>query len=386
MNKLILAYNQKKLRYAYLLDKLLNIILFPLTKNIKPYKLKNIKPKKILVIQSHLLGDLVMVTPMLKTLRKTYPDSQIFLLANEFAKDLLEGLPFVDRIITMRFPWAMYDYSMRNIVDVLKVIKQLRDEKFDLAIDGQIDMRNAFLMYLIYAKRRLGYDITGGRYFLTDVPESPKDIINIFEARLSLLNYLGIETSNVIPELPISFEAEAWVKNYLLENNISPEKLVCVHPGASAKERLWNPEGLAKVIHYLKSLDFFPVIIEGPQDNEIIRSITAFLEYRVPIVKASLKKVVSFIKRCKFIICMDSGIVHIAAAVNTPAIALYGPRSPAMTKPLGNNTLTIWMDGFDCRPCEYGHCKNIGHSCMDAISAKAVIQKVDAILTRYQQI
>lgn len=383
MNKLILGYNQKKLKRAALLDSLLSFVFKPITTNRNRRPISN--PQKILVIQSHLIGDVVMATPMLKAIRRAYPASLIFLLANEFAKDLLEGFPYVDRIVTVKFPWAMYDYSIKNLIDMVKVIKQLRNEKFDLSIDAQIDMRNAFLLYLTGAKRRLGYDITGGRIFLTDVPEFPKNIANLLEARLSLLNYLGVDTKDKTTELPIGQENNDWVDSYLEKHNLNKGKIVGIHPGASKKEKLWQAARFAKVIEFLNSRGYQPVIIEGPNEEKIVTSIISKCKVRPPSLSSNLKNVAAFISRCELTFCLDSAVIHLAGAVNIPTVAIYGPKWPELTKPFNYNIEIIWDESFKCRPCEYGNCKNKNYTCMDAIDADTVIQKIDKMLVLYNE-
>jgi len=321
-----------------------------------------------------------MATPVLKALKKAYPGAKIFFLVNEFGQDLVGGLPYVDRIVSIKFPWSTYDYSLKNLLLVLESIKELRKERFDLAIDAQIDMRNAFLMYLIGAERRLSYDITGGKIFLTDVPSFPENVVNLLEARLSLLNCLGIDTNDKTTELPISQESMEWVNSYLERSQLNKEKIVGIHPGASKKEKLWQPEKFAKVIEYLTFKDYQPVVIEGPNDAEIVSSIIGMSSVTVPIVKTSLKNVVAFISCCRLIICCDSAAIHIAGAVGTPVVALYGPKWPELTKPFNDNIEVLWADDFDCRPCEYGRCKHIGYSCMDAIAVGEVIAKVNKML------
>lgn len=375
-SKIVLGYNQKRLKTAKLIDSLLN----KFCKESKKNHALDFYPKKILVIQSHLIGDVIMATPMLKALKKAYPDSHISLLANKFATDLLEGAPFVDTIITMVFPWAMYDYNVKNLIDMFSLITELRREKYDLAIDAQIDMRNIFLMYLVGAKRRLGYDITGGKAFLTDVPEFPEGLYNLLEGRLSLLNHLYIDTSDKKTELPVEDKSRQWVESFLIQNNLHPQRLVGIHPGASLREKLWQPQRFTEIIDYLRSTGYQPVVIEGPQDKEIVDSIMHGCKTPATRLKTNLKNLVAFISRCRLIVCLDSAAIHIAGAVNVPVIAIYGPKWPELTKPVNDNIEILWSDDFDCRPCEYGHCEHIGHSCMDAISVDAVINKINEML------
>lgn len=382
MLKFTLCYNQKKLKKAYHLNRVLNFM-FGLFICKKGYA-SIINPKKILVIQSHLVGDLIMSVPLLKALRRGYPEAKIFLLANKFANELLENAPYIDEIITMNFPWAGYDYSLKNTIYVMKVMKRLRREKFDLAIDAQIDMRNAFLMYLAGARRRLGYSITGGETFLTDIPELPKNIDNLSEMRLSILNYLGIDTANKIAELVVTNRAQAWMDAYLVQAGFGGAKLVAVYPGASKSEKLWRCERFAEVIDYLYQKNYQPVLIEGPLDRIVVTAIVAKCKNHPPVLKTNLGNLVAFIQRCYLVICVDSASIHLAGAVNTPAIAIYGPKWPQLTLPFNNNIEAIWDKHFNCRPCEYGHCKNPGYTCMDAIQTKTVIDKIDKMLEDIQ--
>lgn len=384
MSNLVLGYNQKKLRRAAMLDRFLGFLFgsFVAKKNYRPI----LDPRKILVVQSHLIGDAIMATPILKALRKFYPAAQINLLANGFAQDLLSGSPYVDRIITMRFPWSMYDYSLSNLLKVLSVIGKLRKENIDLAIDAQIDMRNAFLMWLIKAKRRLGYDITGGGAFLTDVPEFTKDTVNLLEARLSVLNYLGIDTSDNKIELPVDQSGIDWAELFIKKNNLNKNKIVGIHPGASKKEKLWKPEKFSQVIGFLFSKGCQPVIIEGPEDEYIVNAIISKCKAAPSRLKTNLRNAIAFISYCRLLICLDSAAIHLAGAVNTPVLAIYGPKDPELTKPSNDNIEIIWDESFDCRPCEYGHCKNVDSSCMDAISNGTVIQKIEEIIARSSQI
>ena len=164
------------------------------------------------------------------------------------------------------------------------------------------------------------------------------------------------------------------------QNNLKHHRIVGIHPGASKKEKLWEYEKFAEVVDYLSLKGYQPVLIEGPGDFNTVRDIILKCNTKPPRVKTSLKNVVAFISRCKLIICLDSSAVHIAAAVGTPVIALYGPQSPDYTKPFSNNIEIIWNENLHCRPCEYGKCKYEFNLCMQSISSDQVINKIDKFL------
>ncbi len=139
----LLAYNQKKLRLGFALDSFLN--LFDWRNKNRSF---NEVPATILVVQSHLIGDVMMAIPLLRALRKRYPHSKITFLANDFAKGLLQGCDFIDVVLTVPFPWGIRSYHVKNLWKLVGMILYLRRQKFDLAIDAQIDFRNIFFCFL----------------------------------------------------------------------------------------------------------------------------------------------------------------------------------------------------------------------------------------------
>ena len=369
------SYNQKKLKTAFFIDGFLNIFCGKKEKS-KKYEGS---PKKILVIQSHLVGDVMMAVPFLKALKAKYPDAKIFLCANDFAKDLLEGQPFVDCLWTVSFPWGVRSYSLSNVVRLVKMILKLRKEKFDLAIDAQIDFRNIFFMFLTGAKNRLGYDIVGGRLFLTHIPDFPKNVRHLLEARLSVLSACGIENPEKQYHLEPSQEAEEWVRDFFKERPwMSAQDIVAIHPGASTIEKLWPSERFAKVIEFLSEHKYPVVLIQGPQDEKTVQEINDCLKVKVPIVKATLGHLLSFFNQCRLVICLDSAASHLAYAAGAPAVVLYGPQWPFSAKPLDDRIVAVWIQDLDCRPCIYNSCKS--NVCMSKITVESVLDAVQKLL------
>ncbi|MBI5892263.1 MAG: glycosyltransferase family 9 protein [Deltaproteobacteria bacterium] len=373
------AYNQRKLKVGFLIDRILRIFSFAAKKRSGC----NENPKKILVVQSHLIGDLMMAIPMLKALKRKYPEASLYLLANDFAKEFLKDAWYVDKIYTAPFPWGIRQYSIINLWRLFSVIMRLRRARFDLAIDAQIDFRNAFLMFLIGAKRRLGYDIVGGRTFLTDIPDFPREIAHLLEGRLSVLQYLGIDITDKRYELPVNEEARRWVETFLHEKGIEGQNIVAIHPGASVPEKLWRSERFAAIIDYLYGKGFCPILVEGPGDNAAADEICSHCKNDIVRLKTSLLNVIAFFEICSLVICLDSAASHFASAVNTPAIVLYGPQLPQIAKPIDENIIAVWREDMDCRPCVYSdikQCKNGINECMDKIQADEVISKIDEFI------
>jgi lipopolysaccharide heptosyltransferase II len=375
------AYNRKKLKTGFLIDRVLRKLF--LGKNKHPVY-RGI-PRRILVIQSHLIGDLMMAIPVLKALKRRYPGAEVSLLANEFAQELFSGAWYLDKIYIAPFPWGIRKYSAANLWTLLSMIMRLRRIGFDLAIDSQIDFRNAFILFLIGAKRRLGYDIVGGRTFLTDVPEFPREVVHLLEGRLSVLRYLDIDTSDKSYELPLNTESQLWVESFMKENDLLGKDIVAVHPGASVPEKFWSADRFATVIEGLYSRALVPVLVEGPDDGPIADDICSKTGRNILRLKATLPNVITFFSTCRLVLCLDSAASHFASAVKTPAVVLYGPQRPALSKPFDDNIVAVWNKDIGCRPCVYAdrrQCMGGANVCMNRIEPESVLSAVDKLLER----
>lgn len=373
------AYNQNRLRWARRVDRFMSLLAGPMVERILP---PFNEVTKILVIQSHLIGDVVMATPLLRALRRSFPNAEITLFANPFAMELLNGSSYIDKIITARFPWATYDFSISNIKRFVVAIRMLRSERFDLAFDAQIDLRNLFIMRLVAANHRIGHDVTGGKWLLTAIPKFPEDISSLLRARLSIVSVFDLDITDIRTELPVSDLSLACAGNFLMNNAIDRSLLIGVHPGASVPEKRWPAGRFAKVIDWLRQAGYHPVLISGPDDGQVISAIQSAFSTTIPVFAASLSNLVGFISLCKLLICLDSAAVHIAGAVGTPAVAIYGPKEPSLTLPEVPWVSACWSGDLSCRPCRYGNCTMPNENCMDAVSVDEVI---DAINTKLQE-
>ncbi|MDD5019727.1 MAG: glycosyltransferase family 9 protein [Candidatus Omnitrophica bacterium] len=373
----LLAYNQDKLRRGFVLEKILNFFW---------HGPKNQAfagdPAKILVIQSHLIGDVMMAIPFLRALRKRYPNAEITFLANDFARGLLEGCDFIDVMLTAPFPWGIRSYHVKNLWKLAGMVLYLRRQKFDLAIDAQIDFRNIFLMFLAGARRRLGYDIVGGRLFLTDIPEFPRDVVHLLEGRLSVLLYVGADIRDKSYRLTLTPDARQWLDAFWRENGLTGKEVVAIHPGASTKEKLWNPGCFVRVIRWLRERNYVPVLVAGPQDEAAAGNIQGLAGGDILVLKTSLARCMAFLSRSRLLVCLDSAASHLASAIGTPAVVLYGPQWPFLAKPFDDHIAAVWNEHVDCRPCVYTKCRKPGHDCMEGISVQDVCLAMERLLDK----
>jgi predicted lipopolysaccharide heptosyltransferase III len=346
---------------------------------------KNFNPKRILVIKLVAIGDLVVTLPLLKALRSRYPRSYIGVLIVPRVREVVEGCKYIDEIFEYDIWGKHRDWK------VMKLMWFLRNKKFDLVIELDHYYRiSSLLSYFSGAKRRIGFDFKGQgrRYLLTDrVPyEVDKHEVEVF---LNTFRALGNKiTPNKLVEIEVTEGDKKFIDNFLKLHRISLDKdiVIGIHPGTSivAKSRRWENEKFAWLIDTLQEKFKAKVIITGGYDKEetqLVNKIVSLTKLK-PVVAArcvSIKQFAELIRRCTLFISVDTGPMHIAAAMQTPVVALFGPNTPKKWAPFGSQHVVIYKK-LPCSPCikqylgEISKCRD--NKCMKKISSEEVLEVV----------
>jgi lipopolysaccharide heptosyltransferase II len=347
----------------------------------KVSKLHCLEIKKILIIELWGIGDLVMMSSILATLKKNYPDAHISLLCKPIAKILFNNTNFINEFIEFDFPWTRfkgkYIFWRWDWKGLIRIIWRLRREKFDLVLDARGDFRNHLLSFFAGTKRRIGYAWTGEEYLLTDAIDINQPDRHRVTAWANLLSYLGMTVENPKPHIYIPESEIKWAEEFLRKHNIEKnDLLIGLHPGGRIKTRCWSLDKFAKLTKYLKDKYKAKIIIfvepEGYGDKISVEG--DYLR-----VKVQLRELIALIKKLKLLICNDCGVMHIATAVNTPMVAIFGPGDLKSIGPYGGNHRIVIKEGFRCRPC-YDYCKYKEPYCLTGISIEDVAREVDAAL------
>jgi heptosyltransferase-3 len=341
------------------------------------------KVKNILVIKLRYLGDVVVSTPVFEALRHHYPKASITALVNKGTEAMLRGNPNVDRIFIL-------ERDKNPIIDLKKqfrLIAKLRKFRFDLALELTNNDRGATYSFLSGAKRRLGYRPKTlkflGRYLLFTDLISLRKGQHMVDRHLQMIEHLGHSPLSRFPSLYWKKADEAFCEALLGHNNLSLEdNFVVLHPILKAKYRAWRIEGYAKLCDYIYDTFGIPtVMVCGPSSNEgsFVDNIAKTSKCN-PINlggKLSLEQLVALISRATLFIGIDSGPMHMAAAVNTPVAAIFGPQTKVTWGPYGENNVVIQKE-WDCVPCIRNGCNDSGKSrCLDELSLEEVIGAVE---------
>jgi heptosyltransferase-2 len=341
------------------------------------------RKQSILIMELWGIGDLVMMSAILRPLRKKFPYARIILLSKAYGKEILANAGCIDEFIIFDFPWTrfkgkykLWDWDWRGLT---RIISRLRKEKINLAIDARGDIRNNLLSFFIGARERVGYNWTGGGCFLTKVVNFGRKNKHRIDAWQGLLKCLRIDSGNIKPAIGIAREEELEADKFLKQQGVKDGDLIIgIHPGAGVKLRCWPLDRFGKVAQYMidKYQAKILVFIEPQGYGKDISIKGDWIK-----VEGSLKLLISVIKKIDLLICNDSSSMHMADALNKPVVAIFGPGDLAAIRPYGDKGELVFEQNMQCRPC-FDYCRYREPVCLKKIEIEDVILAADKVIDR----
>ncbi len=344
-------------------------------------RFKGHQSPKLLLRAANWVGDAVMMTPAVCSLRKCFPKAEIFVLAKPWVVPVFEGLPYVDHIL-------VYDKAGRHqgIFGFIRLARDLRAFRFDAAILFQNAFEAAFIAALSGIPVRIGYPTDGRGILLTH--RSPLLTrcrkVHQVEYYLGILKGVGIPDTN--RELCLSIGEKETKKAQRLLNRFGIRKtdtLVGINPGAAyGPAKQWPPDRFAAVGDRIQEVCGVKILIfGGPADRALGLRIRQSMRY--PAVnlagETDLSEAMALIRECRLFITNDSGLMHVASALKVPLVAIFGSTDPEATGPWGYRG-RILKSKISCSPCLEPECP-LGHSqCMTRITTNAVFEAAKAFL------
>lgn len=335
--------------------------------------------KKILIVHTAFIGDVVLATPLIEAVKDLYPESKVDFLAIPATADVLKNNPNLRDVI-------VYDKKEkdRGLRRSFQVAKQLRRGKYDLAIVPHRSLRSALIVAAAGIKKRIGFDRSAGAFLFTEKAVYHEKFHEV-ERNLSLLRLSNEEIKKYKPKIYPDKDDIANIEKYLRRVKIRPEgKFVAIAPGSIWATKRWTEQGFVDVVKMLvekySSLHVF--LIGGKQDNQLCERIACKFDEHVHNTAGlfSLRQSAFLISRCSVLLSNDSGPMHLGVAAATKVIALFGPTVPAFGfSPYGEGHVVIERAGLYCRPCHIHGPKKCpeGHfRCMKEITADVVFQAV----------
>ncbi|MEN6414727.1 MAG: glycosyltransferase family 9 protein [Veillonellales bacterium] len=329
-------------------------------------KINHASIKKILVINLAFIGDVLLTTPVTRALRENYPGADIDMLVVPVAEPIARLNPYIHQTL-------VYDKrgKHKKPSQLWQLIRQLRQQDYDLTVSTNFALRGSMVAWASGARYRAGYDAQHAKWFLTHVAASHRPVIrHEAENQLDVLKPLGITTGNTSLTLQINpldrQKAEEKVKR-------TPEKsLVVLCPAGSYPRKSWTVEGYAALLQSLSS-QADCCLIGGPKEQACLEQINHRAGNLAQVFGGTLTlgESSALISQADLLITVDTAPLHIAQAVDTPVLALFGPTDPKGWGPRGPRDIVLQAPAA-CAPCwGKGNCER--HACMEQISSDQVV-------------
>jgi lipopolysaccharide heptosyltransferase II len=328
--------------------------------------------RNILFLRHDRIGDMVLSTAALRSLKKAYPEARITVLASERNQEILTHNPHVDEILIYQ--------------GILWFMKTIRPRGYDLVIDPFLtyELKQAFMTYLAGGKYRIGFEKAGREIFFnlrspTVLP--PKRMVNHL---LDLVGAVGGESAGCVPEVFLSDNELQWASQTLAAKGIKPEELtIAIHPGAYYPSQRWPAERFGALIkRIIEHLRAQVILLGSPDEKELVKVVQEKLKVRKGVQDFSgyrLRELMALLSRCDLLVCNNSGPLHIASALEVPTVSMIGPTVTPLWLPYVEHDMVIHKK-LPCSPCNRAVCED--HTCMETIMVDEVFEAVQSQIAR----
>jgi heptosyltransferase-2 len=336
------------------------------------------EPRKILIRAVNWVGDAVLTLPAILAVARRFPRTEITLLAKPWVAPLLAGQPGVDRVLTYETPGRHAGLRGR-----LALSAELRAERFDLALLLPNSLDTAVPGWLAGIPRRAGHATDGRSLLLTDRLRPRREPgRHQVEYYLDLARALGGD-ADPLPRLLLSRQAVRMAETLLGEHGMGPtEPCVGVNPGSvygSAKR--WPAACFAAAADALEErLGARTILFGSGREMEILTDVASRMRRPGLVLggRTDLGVLAALLRRCRLLLSNDTGAMHVAAAVGTPTLAVFGPTDPVATAPLGGRCRIV-RSPVPCSPCLLRECP-IDHRCMRLVAVGDVLRAAEELL------
>lgn len=347
------------------------------------------QPRRVVVMRALRLGDLICATPALRSLRKLLPQAHITLIGLPLAQEFVLRCRYLDDF--MEFPgYAGIADQTFLPARSLAFLARMQEEHYDLAIQlhGSGVFSNPFTV-MLGAKYTVGFtrphETNLGLDFSVPYPSQGREVKRL----LTLMYALGAPDTGDDTELTVLPSDRAELQQHpVLDSIVQTQRpIIGIHPGASIATRRWMLDRFANVADQLIELYGAEIVITGGKHEwemcERVRTLMHHLAHNVA-GQTSLGTLAALIERLTLFICNDSGPAHLAAALGTPSITIFGAANAedwAASDTLKHRPLSVPVP---CRPCYLSECP-VGYTCLHSVTVESVLRNATALLDMHVQ-
>lgn len=344
----------------------------------------------VLVMRYRFIGDTVLTVPFLRNLRRAWPHARIDMMVAPYSSDVLIGTPYVDEFIVYDPPTIHADSEGRHrtLLSKARFVADLRKRRYDKAYVLKRSLSSAVIALLSGAPERIGFDTESRGFLLTKRVPYRKDQHEVW-------NFLDVLRADGVPVLDDHLEAwlsedeAAFADGFLAEHGSGAgARLVAIHPFSSHPQKPWHEDDFIAVANALQERHGCRIVLFGGKRDV---DLGAYMAERIrpapvsAIGRTGLRQTMALLSKCSLLVCNDSGIMHLAAALDVPLVALFGPSPPDVFGPWGRRCRVL-SKRFQCSPCRqkfFTECEPSPRGrpmCIESITKEEVLEAASGFL------
>lgn len=331
--------------------------------------------KKVLIVRLSAMGDVIFTIPLANILKKH--GYYVSWLVSEKGYSLIKNNPCVDKVILAPIEkWKKNKTPFKNFLEYLSIIKQIRKEKFDIALDIQLILKSLIWMIFSGAKRRIvakgarEFSILGGNEVMPKIRHNyePHAVLGY----LKYAKYLGIDDDEIIVTLPETTKETKEKIDFLLKDINKTKPLILLAPATTWDTKHWDKENWKKLISKIE--DKFTIVLSGSKNDFELCDYISSSKHLNLAGKTNLEELIELIKRAKILVSMDSGTTHLGWATNSARIvSIFCATPKSLYAPIGNH---IACAQNVCEPCHKRKCPKKNQICTKYPKVEEVFEAI----------
>lgn len=339
---------------------------------------KNVR--RVLVVRLRSIGDTVLATPSLIALRRFLPEAQIDILLEDWVAPLLDGFDAVSNVVS---------YG-KGTLERLHCARRLSRSRYDVAFNLHGGTTATFFTVASRARHRVGLGTYQFKYLYDHILASPADFwqrqaMHSAEQQLALLGFVGVPVDDrPKSRLTVTDAAAASVSERLAKSLSHGREFALIHPASAFITKQWSTGNFARTAEFLADLGFHTIAVASKAEAGVLESLRTMS--RVPVTTfddLSLPEVTALASRAKLFVGNDSGVAHIAAAVQTPTVVIFGSSNRVHWRPWTDASNKIVYEEFSCQPCPGYECAQFGEPrCILNVNVSSVTAAIKMITVR----
>lgn len=330
--------------------------------------------RRVLVVRLRSIGDTVLATPSLIALKRFLPDAEINILLEDWVAPVLEGFDEINKIITIS-----KSYKSR-----LKTADKLRQRKYDVVFNLHGGTTSTFLTRAAFAKHRIGFRHYQYNFLYNHLAPPASELwkmekLHSAEQQLALLGFAGVPVSDK-PKTRLSVTEKAKTS---IAEKVKSENFALIHPAAAYNTKQWATENFARIAEFLSEKGLQTVAVAAKHERGVLEKLRA--HSKVPVQTfddLTLPEITALASRAKIFIGNDSGIAHIASAVGTPSVVIFGSSNRNHWRPWTDTPNEIVFENLPCQPCPGDFCREFDTPrCIEKVTFEKVAKAIEKLLT-----